>query len=245
MTRLTDLIKTFLLCLAFFYITPAIGQNKSSYSPRIANFEYIETIKGTNKRDLPLLIAFHYSSGNPVETIIDYDSLKHPVRIIIPKGNYPKRNGFSYFPPDYYQKDSSTQFALAKITVDSIAAFVKAIEKKHKRKAIISGISQGGDIALLLAIYYPELCRASFPFAAVIHPEVIDRVKLKPVRAVPIFLFQGEADKIINVDFTREKVEQIGKMLNIKLQTYPNLGHDISVQMKIDYSKLIDGINKL
>ncbi|HEY0677285.1 MAG TPA: peptidoglycan DD-metalloendopeptidase family protein [Chitinophagaceae bacterium] len=229
--------------LIYFPAIQANAQNNLKYRPRIANFEYIEIVKGKESSEMPLLIAFHYSGGNPLETLRDYDSLKNPVRIIIPRGNFLKRDGFSYYPTDYYQKDSVTQFALARRTVDSLALFIMQIEKKYKQKAVVSGISQGGDISLLLAIYYPALCKASFPFAAVIHPHIIESLKIKPAREVPVYLFQGEDDKIIPVSVTRKKVEQIGSGMNIRLQTYANLGHDISLQMKVDYSKLIDGIN--
>jgi len=216
------------------------AQSQYSYQSRVEGFEYIEVTQGKDKGDLPLLIAFHYSSGNPIETIGDYDSLKKPIRIIIPKGNYKKRSGFSYYPVDYYQKDSLTQFNLSRIAVDSIARFVQAVEKKYRQRAVVSGISQGGDIAFLLARYYPELCKAVFPLAAVIHPNTIQELGSKPAKQVPIYLFQGESDKIVSVVTTRKRVKEIGKRLKIELYTYPGVGHDISSQMKIDYSRLID-----
>ncbi|OJW33412.1 MAG: hypothetical protein BGO54_09140 [Sphingobacteriales bacterium 46-32] len=220
------------------------GQSNYTSTLSAEGFEYIEIVKGKDNGKLPLLIAFHYSGGNPIETIADYDSVKTPIRIIIPKGNYKKRDGFSYYPADYYQKDSLIQFSLSKITVDSIAKFVQTIERKYRQKAIVSGISQGGDIAFLLAVYYPDLCKAAFPFAAVIHYTSIQELKEKPAKKkIPIYLFQGESDKIVSVFSTKKKVEAIGNRLQIKLYTYPNLGHDISLQMKIDYSKIIDQIN--
>ncbi len=222
------------------------GQSKYTFQLSAEGFEYIEVVKGKDNGKLPLLIAFHYSGGNPIETIADYDSIKKPTRIIIPKGNYRKRNGFSYYPADYYQKDSLTQFTLSQITIDSIAKFVQFIEKTYKQKAIVSGISQGGDIAFSLAVYYPELCRAAFPFAAVIHYNSIRELKNKPAKKrIPIYVFQGESDKIVSVFATRKKVEEIGNKLQIKLYTYPNVGHDISQQMKIDYSEIIDKMNNL
>lgn len=232
-----------MLILLCGFASTLFGQSEYSYQPRVAGFEYIEVARGNDNGDLPLLIAFHYSGGNPIETIADYDSLKKPTRIIIPRGNNKKRNGFSYYPVDYYQKDSLTQFNLSKITVDSIARFVQAVEKKYSRRAVVSGISQGGDIAFLLARYYPELCKAAFPLAAVIHPNIMQGLRSKPVKQVPIYLFQGESDKIVSVVTTRKRVKEIGKRLKIELYTYPHVGHDISLQMKIDYSRLIDAIS--
>jgi predicted esterase len=219
------------------------GQEIVNYKSSIAGFNYVEVTKSKGKGKLPLVIAFHYSRGKPLETIADYDSLKIPIRIIIPLGNYKKGNGFSYYPTDYYQKDSLSQFTLSGITVDSIANFVQLIEKKYKQKAIVSGVSQGGDIAFLLAVRYPKLCRASFPFAAIIHSNIIRELGNKHIKKIPIHLFQGETDPIVPVNITRNRVKMVMKKLNIKLHTYPEVGHDISIQMKIDYSKLIDEIN--
>lgn len=233
---------TLLLILICGFAGPLFGQSEYNYQPRVAGFEYIEVTKGKDDGNLPLLIAFHYSSGNPIETIADYDSLKNPIRIILPKGNYKKRSGFSYYPVDYYKKDSLTQFNLSKIIVDSIARFVQAVQKRYGQRAVISGISQGGDIAFLLARYYPELCKAAFPLAAVIHPNTIQELRSRPAKQVPIYLFQGESDNIVSVVTTRKRIEEIGKRLKIELYTYPDVGHDISSQMKIDYSRLIDAI---
>ena len=234
-----------LLAFIIFGITSINGQRKSIARGNIAGFEYSETVMGgIDVGELPLLIAFHYSGGKPIETIGDYHNLKRPVRVIVPKGNYPKREGYSYYPVDYYQKDSLTQFNLSKITVDSLAIFVDSIEKKYQKKAIVSGISQGGDIAFMLSVYYPEFCRAALPFAAVIHNATIQELTTKSIKKVPIFLFQGENDKIVTVATTRKKVDAIGNRLKLKLYTYPNLGHEISTQMKTDYSTIIDKLNK-
>ncbi|AXY74349.1 hypothetical protein D3H65_10330 [Paraflavitalea soli] len=212
----------------------------------LAGFHYLEIVKGkvAANEAYPLLIAFHYSGGKPEETIADYDSLKTPVRVIIPRGNYAKRAGNSYFPVNYYKEDSATQVKLSRKTLDSIAVFVKAIETDYNARAVVSGISQGGDLAWLLAIYYPALCKAAFPFAAFIHRQSFDEVLQRPVNKVPIYVYQGEADPIIAVDYTREAVKKLGTTLTLKLSTYPGVKHAISPSMKKDYSLLIDKMLK-
>lgn len=214
----------------------------SATSQMAAGFKYEEIIKGKpigNKR-LPLVVAFHYSGGTPQESFENYDSLQAPVRIIVVKGNYKKRSGYSYYPPDYYTRDSIIQIKIAKQTTDSIANFIKEIITRYKVKPVVSGISQGGDITFLLAVYYPRLIKASLPFAANIHEQIADVVKKDPGNKVPVFVFQGEADKIINVNHTRDIINRLSKYLNISLKTYPGLGHDISPTMKKDYSVLIN-----
>jgi phospholipase/carboxylesterase len=208
---------------------------------RIAGFSYLEIIKGEDNGRLPLVIAFHYSGGNPTETIADLDLLKMPVRIILPKGNYPKRNGYSFFPTDFYKLDSATQFTLSKVSVDSLATFVRLVSDKFKTKPIVTGISQGGDISFLLAQYHPQLLTAAFPIAAVIRKESINDLARKNDIA-PIFLYQGEDDKIVSTQYTQAMVKKINH-LKIKLRTYPGVGHEISPAMKEHYSVLIDKFN--
>ena len=233
---------TTLFILFFSYSLTLFGQNKYEYQKGEEGFEYLQIDNGNDNETLPLLIAFHYFDGSPNEIISDYDSINKPIRIIIPKGNHKEGNGFSYYPSDYYEKDSLTQIAISKITVDSLAKFIQSIENKFKQKAIISGFSQGGDIAFLLAIHYPELCKAAFPFAAVIHSNIVQVLKYKPIKKIPIYLFQGENDKVVSVLKTKKQIKKISNRLKLKLYSYPNLEHNISVQMKIDYSKIIDKI---
>jgi phospholipase/carboxylesterase len=204
----------------------------------INGFKYLEAVKNTSgiEADLPVIIAFHYSSSTPQETVNEYDQITAPVRIILPQGNFRKRAGFTYFPADYYSKDSLTQISISRITVDSIASFVRAIGKKYNRKPIVAGFSQGGDISFLLAIYYPELITAAFPLAGFVHRQRINDIKLHAQKAVPVLIYQGEDDKIISVEYSKREVEELGEYFSISLKTYPGLGHDFSPRMKKDYA---------
>lgn len=201
-------------------------------------FTYLEAIKNTTaiEADLPVIIGFHYSSSTPQEAVNDYDQITSPVRIILPQGNFRKRTGYTYFPADYYSKDTLTQISISKHTVDSIANFVREIGKKYKRKPIVAGFSQGGDISFLLAIYYPELITAAFPFAGFVHRQRLADVKLQTQKFVPIAIYQGEDDKIISVNYTRKMVKELSSYLKISVTTYPGLGHDFSDKMKQDYA---------
>jgi phospholipase/carboxylesterase len=231
------LICTIVFCMG---ATVCIAQQSVPIKRMAAGFAYEEIVTGNKTgKQLPLLIAFHYSSGTPEESFKDYNALGTPARIIVVKGNYIKRGGYSYFPVDYYAKDSTAQINIARQTTDSIATFIAQISKLYKTKPVVSGISQGGDISFLLAIYHPDLVKASFPFAAVMRPQILDIVKAKPGNTLPIFVYQGEVDKIIDVNNTRTQVSKLSRYLKISLKTYPGLGHDISSEMKKDYSPLI------
>lgn len=229
-----------LCCLAFqvnFCQSPFPGINRN----QAAGFTYFEMVKKGNQANdkLPVLLAFHYSAGTPAETFGYFDSIDIPVRILVLQGNHNKRGGFSYFPIDYYTRDSLAQALSARKTLDSIAAFLVEINKKYNIKPVVSGISQGGDISFLLAIHYPGLIRSSFPIAGFVHRHIYEGFKKVSKKGVPVYVFQGEKDPIVALDYTRGEVKTLQGFLKISLLTYPRLGHDISPELKSDLSFLL------
>jgi pimeloyl-ACP methyl ester carboxylesterase len=234
-------VKPALALLLFSILMSSEAQKPSEY--QIVNgFRYLETVlnaSNSTEADLPVIIGFHYSSSTPQEAVGDYDQIKQPVRLILPQGNFRKRSGFSYFPPDYYIKDSLTQIGISKMTVDSIALFVKAIGDKFNRKPIVAGFSQGGDLSFLLAVYYPTLIRAAFPLAGFIHRQRWNDARLQGQKETPIVIYLGEDDKIVSAAYSRQEVNALKTHFTISLKTYPALGHDFSPAMKKDYADLM------
>lgn len=229
-----------LLVLAFGLALFAGGP--ASAEPRVlAGVTYEEVVRGAaaDGEAMPVLVAFHYSGGSAAESFENYDRIAGPVRILVPLGAYPKRNGLSYFPVDYYQRSPDERFRVARETVDALAPFLAAVIEAHGVKPVVSGISQGGDISLLLAVYHPDLVAASFPFAAVIPADLAVSPERAAVPGPPIHVMQGEADPIVDVAVTRVRVDELAAGLPLSLTTYPDLGHDISPAMKADYTRLI------
>ena len=231
-------MRFFILAFYFSVASGFLAAQSTQGLKQAGGFLYYDTILNnpTGIKDLPLIVAFHYSSSNPKEAITEYDSVKMPVRIIAPQGNFRKREGYTYFPSDYYSLDSTAQMRISKTYVDSIAIFLKAIIKKYKRKPIVAGFSQGGDISFLLGIFYPDLVKAAFPLAGFVHRQRFDEVKKHSQKTVPIYIFQGEDDKIVSVNYSRKEVLELNSHFNISIKTYSGLGHDFSPQMKRDYA---------
>lgn len=229
--------------LSILLLSNAFCYGQSGYQS-IAGFDFLEVVKPgeLSERPIPVIIGFHYSSSDPSYAVTDYDEISSPVRLILPKGNFQKRDGWSYFPTDYYTKDSVSQVAISRKTLDSIAVFVKAIGEKYKTKPLVAGFSQGGDLSLLLAIYYPEIIRAGFPLAGFLHRQRWEDAKKNAQKDVGIYIYQGDADKIVSAQYTQAQVKELGQFFNIHLNLYPGLGHDFNAQMKKDYAKLMEKI---
>jgi phospholipase/carboxylesterase len=214
-----------------------------SYKPgydSLKGFRYFVTVKGNESNDMPMLVAFHYSSSTPEETAAYYDKLKAPVRIIFVRGNYLKRDGFSFYPPGHYKTDSLTQQQTVKATVDSVAQLLQALYDRYPVRPIVSGISQGGDISLLLAIDHSSLISASFPLLGFIHRNTFEKINKIPERHVPIHVYHGELDKIVTINYVRREIEFLKPFYRINVYSYPTVEHDISDDMENEYSTLMN-----
>lgn len=220
----------------------AAGEPARADPRQLAGVAYEEVVRGDagTGEPLPLLVAFHYSGGSARESFENYDQVAGPVRILVPLGRHPKRQGLSYFPVDYYQLPPAEQFEVARETAADMARFLEAAEARYGKRPVVSGISQGGDISLLLAVYHPETVSAAVPLAAVI-PDALRVTQDRAAQPGPcILMMQGEDDAIVEVALTRARTASLRAILPLALSTYPGLGHDISPAMKADYTAFID-----
>jgi phospholipase/carboxylesterase len=228
--------------LLLLQYTSVAAQNIVRGNHNLAGFQYIEAVRGDPaNNNLPLLIALHYSSSSPEDVFQYYDSIGVDVRIILPRGNYPKRTGYSWFPKDHYSRDTSTQIETTWHAVDSIAAFIKALSEKYPAKPVVSGVSQGGDISLLLAIRYPYLLKASMPMLGFIHRDAYLALP-KASKPIPVHLVHGEADEIVSIDYVRKEVKHLQHLaLRVSLASYPGVRHDITFAMERECNKSLRG----
>lgn len=219
----------------------AVAQTPAK-SGNAAGFDYEMVVRGAppETQHLPLLVAFHYSGGTLAQVFENYDAVSGPVRIIAVRGANPKRGGFSYFPVDYYQLSEEQQLPVARETVARIADFLRTVSKTYGAKPVVSGASQGGDISFRLAVDHPDLIQAALPIAPVMPASVQPASAAGRDARPPIYVFQGEADPIVNVETVRKRVDELKPVLPITLKTYPGLGHDISPEEKADYTAVIN-----
>ena len=109
------------------------------------------------------------------------------------------------------------------------AGEVERIAQEDGRPPILLGFSQGGGIALSIALTRPELCSAVLAMSAV--PPMVSAAKRAPrerLRALPVFAAHGTQDAIlapVRGKQTRATLEEAGVAL--EWHEYP-IGHEIS-----------------
>jgi phospholipase/carboxylesterase len=181
-----------------------------------------------------LLVALHYSGGTPAfwkEYVQDWGA---PVRVLLPQGPFPRREGFSWFVPEHEKKNESAKLAEVEQMAARIADLIREVRRAHPeiRRVGVTGFSYGGDLAWLLAIRYPELVDVAVPMGS--------RLLGDPTQALPatsrVRVLQGEADAIIDARQTAARVEALkARGVPIDMLTYPGLGHDVSPHLIEDW----------
>ncbi|MCY1022484.1 alpha/beta hydrolase [Pyxidicoccus sp. MSG2] len=209
---------------------PRAGATAADTSQQLVHETY--TLGGEQPE--ALLVALHYSGSTPAfwnEYVKDWGA---PVRVLLPQGPLPRREGFTWFAPGHEQKDEAAKLADVEQMAARVADLIREVRRAHPelRHVGVTGFSYGGDLAWFLAIRYPELVDVAVPMGS--------RLLGDPTRALPatsrVRVLQGEADAIIDARKTVERVEALkAGGVPIDLRTYPGLGHDVSPELIEDW----------
>ncbi len=225
-------------------LTTASAFAAQSVEPRESNeagFRYLvfETAHAKPDESLPTIVGLHYSSAKP-ETMVEYfDSIDFPARIVLPQGEYPRRDGYSWFPDDYADLAQTRQDAAVYATEKKLAAFVERIGERYpgRGKPVVMGVSYGGDLSFLLAIRHPQLFSGSFPIASRFLPSWMPAANACKPACPPIRAMHGDADATVPMEPTRDAVAQLKKKaFDVSMTPYPDVPHDFDPRMQRDFA---------
>ncbi|RKG73557.1 alpha/beta hydrolase [Corallococcus terminator] len=181
-----------------------------------------------------LLVALHYSGSTPEFWDEHVKTLGTAVRVVLPRGARPHREGFTWFPAEHEQRDGLRKTAEVERVAAQLADIIREVRREHPeiRRVAVTGFSYGGDLAWLLALRYPELVDVAVPMGT--------RLLGEPTRSLPsshqVLVLQGEDDPIIPLRQTLARVADLKAVgVPIDVRTYPALGHDVSPQLLEDW----------
>lgn len=205
-------------------------------------FEQFTVNATSGDEALPMVIALHWSTSTPAEFRAFVEGLQGPVRVILPQGPYPKRDGFSFYPVaiNYYGSSADDKMKTLLREADKLGGFIAAVSRKYPApvRPILIGASQGGDLSYAIAVRHPDAISLSLPLLATIDERIIGP---KPANAVAIRVFHGIDDKVVPVADARHHVEALRKSgYDVRLEEYPGVGHDIAKPMQRAYLAMIE-----
>ncbi|MBF6567367.1 MAG: alpha/beta fold hydrolase [Candidatus Binataceae bacterium] len=194
----------------------------------------------------PAVLAFHGWGANALDLLglaphlIDGKSL-----VLCPQGPLTvpigqNQNGYGWFPLRLGSPPDDNAISIA---TDQAAAFVEQACARYpidSRKLVVLGFSQGGIMALSMALRMPQR------FAAVIglstwFPESLQQhaAAREALARLPIFIAHGRSDSVIEIARARQSVDRLRAMkLDLRYHEY-DCGHEITAQCLRETSDFI------
>jgi predicted esterase len=198
---------------------------------------YAEMLVGTIEASTSIVLALHWMGGATAmwPLLADCD---RPLRVISLQGEYPsgdEEGGYSWYPEEgaFYQRSEKEQAPDIRLQADRIAAFLRQLREAYPARLAVIGMSQGGDLALSLAVHYPELIDMAIPLAGRLsEPMRLANFSRSAARLPIISMKQGLDDPIVSVESARQVLSWLQAAgFSASLQEYANVGHAISKAM--------------
>ena len=216
-------------------------------SPRPENtigLRYLVFETGGAKPDdaLPMIVGLHQSGVEPQAMVESFDTLGIRARIVLPRGPYARGEGRSWFPAELGVMGQGVQDAVAFDTAGKVAEFIAAARVRHptRGKPVVTGMSNGGDVAMLLALRHPTLVAAAFPVAARLLPGWVPATHACRPDCPPIRALHGQDDATVAIAATRDAVVRLsGAGYDARLAPYPGVAHDFDARMQRDFAEQV------
>jgi phospholipase/carboxylesterase len=222
----------------------AIAQpNPDGELKELAGFKYVERVENASVDDknLPLVIGLHWSGATPNSFAADISGFEKPVRMLLVQGAYPHPDGgYSFYvqsPVSYYDMAADEKMSILLQEAEKLSKFIKAAANLYspKKKPVIIGASQGGDLSYVTAIRYGSLISGAFPLLATFDERIL-RNNATRKRQAPIFAFHGTDDPIVPIATVEHHIKALtASGYNARLRSYSGIKHDIPKSMKSDY----------
>ncbi len=184
------------------------------------------------------VVAVHGYGSAPDRFARLYRDMELDAVVVLPRGPIALGSGWAWFPLRRQgQVDGATYGEAirraAERLADGIAAGVPGA--RSGEPPVITGFSQGGMAAWVVAVEHPDRVRASLPVGGLLPPSAELRG-----RPVPIEVFHGEADTVVPYAADRAGVDRLRAAgWDVALHAYPGLGHQISAALRDDYENAL------
>ena len=187
----------------------------------LGEVDYLVTTTGGADPEarLPLIVDLHGLGGLPEVLLAVGGKRSFPARVVYPAAAQRRLIGHSWFALDENMaRDARAEAA-------RLAAFTRLIMARYPTagRPIVTGFSQGGDMAFQMAARHPELFVAAVPVAAEM-PDALPDYPAPP--RIVVRALHGGADQLVPVAQARGAIDHLrARGWDAELQVFPEAGH--------------------
>lgn len=218
-----------LACGTYTDLEPHVAARESE----LATVPFVEMVLGDGDpcSPLPLIVALHGLGDRPSVPRWPYRDLPVTVRVVMPRGPISFGHGYAWSPIRVLDHDPTGLTATIDVQAGRIATFLDALieERQVRGGVLLAGFSQGGILALAVAMRHPQDVGLVLPMSAWAPPEL--RTNAAP-NAPPIRWMHGLEDERIPYDLALEAVTDLRvRGYDVELIAYVDQPHRMSIAM--------------
>lgn len=210
---------------------PASSSSAASSTVPAPDVSWVEHLPDGEPDDaaLPLVVGVHGLGDTPESFCHVFGELRARVRVACPRAFARHGRGWSWFPVGRGDAAQAIDIAAAADRLgEAIAALAAA--RRAPGSPIVTGFSQGGALALALAVRRPGSIRRAVPIGGWLPPG------LHPAEGshvAPITALHGEGDTRVPFDRTRSLIESLAARGEpVTLRSFPGVGHTIPPEVR-------------
>lgn len=204
---------------------PTSAPQPPKSAPATPELTYVEKTFGDATKPMPMLVALPGMGDTPENFARIFDKIEGPLRVIVVRGTMPRGAGFAW-------AEKGDRPALA-TSEEKLNALLEALPLLYptEGKPLLTGFSQGGMLAFMIAARSPSLIQASFPIGGYLPQQFVP--KEKPNDAVVIHAIHGEADGTISFSSAQQSLTTLRNLgFTVEMTSFSGLGHSISEQVR-------------
>lgn len=212
---------------------------------RAAGLEYllVEPRDVPPNAELPLIVYIHGRGDRPRVPQRDVYGLDTPVRLILPRGPERYGRGWAWAPVSAHRGESPALLEGLDASARALSEALLEWRARHptRGKPIVVGFSQGGMLAMLLAVREPAALARAIPLAGWLPPSFLPPPADPYAVKAPIIALHGEDDPILGAARTARTVEALaGRGYPATFESYPGVGHELSDAMRARLRALLE-----
>ncbi len=181
--------------------------------------------------ELPMLVYLHGRGGRPFVPDQSIWGIQTPVRLIVPRGPEVFGEGFAWMPVSAHQGESEALVSALDERTRMLSEAMIEWRRRHPTRGqpILVGFSQGGILAMNLALTQPGSIARSIAMAAWLPPSRVPSTVDPYAMHTPIVALHGSDDSVLSAERTRRLIEDLSQHgYPASYEEFPGVGHQPS-----------------